>query len=68
MKLLVLTFLILGLVVSGLAVRILVVKNGQFKGTCGSNNPHLQEEGTGCSFCGAKPTRTVKIANAQIGF
>ncbi len=60
MELLILTFLILGLAIAGLAIRILLVKDGQFKGTCSSNNPLLQKEGMGCGICGAKPNETCK--------
>lgn len=39
----------------GIAVKILLKKDGKFAGTCASNNPLLNEEGAPCSFCGAKP-------------
>ncbi len=37
------------------SVRLLFIKNGEFKGTCATNNPFLQEEGATCGVCGRKP-------------
>ena len=37
------------------SVRLLFVKNGEFKGTCATNNPFLQQEGATCGVCGRKP-------------
>lgn len=39
-----------------MSVRILLKKNGEFKGTCASQNPFLNKEGAACGFCG----KTVK--------
>lgn len=36
------------------SVRILFLKNGQFKGTCANNNPMLVEEGAVCGVCGKR--------------
>jgi len=55
MKLILLTIGLLALAFAGIAIKILVKKNGQFAGTCASNNPMFQEEGGGCSICGARP-------------
>ena len=33
-------------------IRILFVKNGEFKGTCASNNPFLVKQGATCGVCG----------------
>lgn len=35
-----------------MSVRMLFLKNGQFKGTCASQSPYLQQEGGTCGFCG----------------
>ncbi len=37
------------------SVRLLFVKNGEFKGTCASNNPFMQKEGAVCGVCGKQP-------------
>lgn len=45
----------LALAFAGIAIKILVQKDGQFSGTCASNNPMLREEGASCGVCGARP-------------
>lgn len=45
----------LGIGFAGIAIKILIKKNGKFSGTCASNSPFLNEEGATCSFCGATP-------------
>lgn len=39
-----------------LSVRIIFKKDGQFKGTCASQNPYLNKEGATCGFCGKEMT------------
>ena len=46
---------LLALAVAGIAIKILVKPNGEFSGTCASNNPMLRNEDGGCSVCGARP-------------
>jgi hypothetical protein len=36
----------------GMSVRLIFLKNGEFKGTCASQNPFLQKEGATCGYCG----------------
>lgn len=55
MEIFVITFVFLGLAFAGIAIKILVKKDGKFAGTCASNNPLLQEEGATCGLCGARP-------------
>lgn len=50
-----LTILLLALGVAGIAIKILVKKDGEFSGTCSSNNPLLQNDSGSCSICGARP-------------
>lgn len=59
-KLVFLTVGLLGLAFAGIAIKILVKKDGKFAGTCASNNPMLQEEGAVCGLCGATPTEQCK--------
>ena len=40
---------------AGIAIKILVKKNGEFAGTCASQSPFLNKEGEACGFCGALP-------------
>jgi hypothetical protein len=60
MKLFLLAFGLLLLGVAGIAIKILVKKNGEFAGTCASKNPMLNQEGEPCSFCGALPDEKCK--------
>ncbi|MEJ2005143.1 MAG: hypothetical protein P8X57_09310 [Cyclobacteriaceae bacterium] len=38
-----------------MSVRLLFIKDGQFKGTCASQNPYLNKDGQACGFCGRQP-------------
>ena len=35
-----------------LSVRLLLIKNGEFRGTCASQSPWLNKEGITCGYCG----------------
>lgn len=35
-----------------MSVRLIFLKNGEFKGTCASQSPYLNKEGEVCGFCG----------------
>ena len=54
-KVLLLTFGLLGLAVAGIAIKLLAKKDGKFAGTCASNNPMFQDKSGSCSVCGARP-------------
>ena len=56
-------FLAIGLMAlafGGIAIKILVKKDGQFSGTCASNSPLLNKEGESCGICGARPEEKCK--------
>lgn len=55
MKLLIITLILLGLAVAGIAIKIWAKKDGKFSGTCASQNPFLNKEGEACSYCGRTP-------------
>ena len=55
MKLILLTIGLLALGFAGIALKILIKKNGKFAGTCASQNPHLNKEGEACGYCGRLP-------------
>lgn len=40
---------------AGIAIKIWAKKDGEFAGTCASNNPLVTEAGGSCGLCGAKP-------------
>ena len=46
---------IVGFAFAGLAIKILLKKDGKFAGTCSSNNPMLAKKGIACGICGAMP-------------
>ena len=55
---------LLALCFAGIAIKLLVQKNGKFVGTCSSNNPLLNKAGEACGLCGARPEEKCKnIAN-----
>ncbi len=60
MKLVLLTIGLMALAFAGIAIKLLVKKNGEFAGTCASNSPFLNKEGEPCSFCGAQPDEMCK--------
>jgi len=66
MKLLLLSILLLGLGIAGIAVKILFKKNGKFAGTCASNSPFLNKEGEPCGFCGALPEEQCKKEDESV--
>ncbi len=35
-----------------MSVRLIFLKNGEFKGTCASQSPYLNKEGATCGYCG----------------
>lgn len=35
-----------------MSVRLLFIKDGEFRGTCASQSPWLNKEGVTCGFCG----------------
>lgn len=56
MKLLLITIILVGLSVAGIAIKIWAKKGGEFSGTCASQNPVLNESGEPCSYCGKMPS------------
>jgi|TARA_B110000444_G_C18561744_1_gene465148 rRNA maturation endonuclease Nob1 len=55
LKVLLLTVGLLGLAFAGIAIKLLVKKDGEFAGTCASNNPMFQDDSGSCTICGARP-------------
>ncbi len=54
MKILIITLIAILIAFLLFSVRLLFVKNGEFRGTCANNNPLLQKEGAVCGVCGRK--------------
>ncbi|NQY08734.1 MAG: membrane or secreted protein [Flavobacteriales bacterium] len=63
METILLSVALLGLAFAGIAIKILVKKDGKFAGTCSSNNPMLQTDDGTCGICGA--TREEKCQSEQ---
>ncbi len=55
MEVVLFSIVLLALAFGGIAIKIWAKKDGEFAGTCASNNPILQEEGAACGLCGARP-------------
>jgi hypothetical protein len=55
MKLVLLSIGLLGLGFAGIAIKIWAKKDGEFAGTCASQNPMLNKNGDSCGFCGKTP-------------
>ena len=60
-----LTVTVLVACVAMLATRILLVKDGEFKGTCSSNNPYLKDELGECTVCGKKVDEPCQLDTVQ---
>jgi len=54
-KLFLITFGLLALAFAGIAIKILVKKDGEFAGTCASQSPFLNKDNEPCGFCGKLP-------------
>ncbi len=48
-----------------MSVRILLKKNGEFKGTCASQSPFLNKEGITCDLCGKTVNVEDNCANPE---
>ena len=49
------SIVLVALAFAGIAIKILLKKDGQFAGTCASQSPFLNKEGDSCGFCGKTP-------------
>ncbi len=56
MKLFLISFILIALSFAGIAIKIILKKNGQFSGTCASQSPFLNNRNEPCSLCGKIPT------------
>ncbi len=50
-----------------MSVRIILKKDGEFKGTCASQSPFLNKEGASCGFCGKTMTGDNECGNPNRG-
>ena len=56
MKLFFITFVLISIALAGIAIKIWAKKDGEFSGTCASQNPLIKKENEPCGFCGKLPT------------
>lgn len=52
MTIFILTLTVFGLFFALMSVRLIFLKNGEFRGTCASQSPFLAKEGVACGYCG----------------
>ena len=52
MELALISIIILGFCILGISIKIWAKKDGEFSGTCASQNPYLNKEGEPCGYCG----------------
>jgi hypothetical protein len=62
-----LTIGVLAAAVTLLALRILLVRNGEFRGTCASNNPFLKTQLGECLACGKTETESCEYRESRDG-
>lgn len=54
------SLIILAIVFAGFAIRVFLIKDGTFRGSCAGNNPMLKDEIGPCTVCGAKADEACK--------
>ncbi|MGY8931095.1 MAG: membrane or secreted protein [Flavobacteriales bacterium] len=52
MKIFIITIVMMAFVFAAIGIKIILKKDGQFSGTCASQNPFLNKEGEACGYCG----------------
>jgi len=50
----------------GMTVRLWLIKDGEFKGTCASQSPFLNKDGQACGFCGRLPGEQCKNPDSEV--
>ena len=65
MALLLITLALLGLAVTGISIKLWTKKDGEFAGTCASQNPMLNKDGEACGFCGKTPEQYEDCSESQ---
>lgn len=55
MEIILVTIGLLLLAFGGIAIKLWAKKDGEFAGTCASQNPFLNKDGETCGYCGKMP-------------
>ena len=58
MEIFLISVCIVGIAFSGIAIKLIFKKNGEFSGTCASQSPFLNKSDEPCSICGKIPTNS----------
>jgi hypothetical protein len=56
MEIFLISVLLIGVAFSGIAIKLILKKNGEFSGTCASQSPFLNKSDEPCGICGKIPT------------
>jgi hypothetical protein len=56
MEIFLISVLLIGVAFSGIAIKLIFKKNGEFSGTCASQSPFLKKSDEPCGICGKIPT------------
>ena len=56
MEIFLISIMLVGIAFSGIAIKLIFKKNGEFSGTCASQSPFLQNSNEPCGICGKIPT------------
>ena len=56
MEIFLISIILIAIAFSGIAIKLIVKKNGKFSGTCASQSPFLQNSDEPCGICGKIPT------------
>ena len=55
MEIFLISVLLIGVAFSGIAIKLIFKKNGEFSGTCASQSPFLNKSDEPCGICGKIP-------------
>ena len=56
MELFLISIILVAIAFSGIAIKLIVKKNGEFSGTCASQSPFLHNSNEPCGICGKIPS------------
>ena len=65
MALFLITLALLVVAVAGISIKLWAKKDGEFAGTCASQNPMLNKDGETCGFCGKTPEQYEECSEPQ---
>tara|TARA_Y100000389_G_scaffold44454_1_gene39155 strand:+ start:287 stop:484 length:198 start_codon:yes stop_codon:yes gene_type:complete len=56
MEIFLISVCLIGIAFLGIAIKLILKKNGEFSGTCASQSPFLNKSNEPCGICGKIPT------------